>query len=204
MPITLNGSGTVSGISVGGLPDGIIQSADIASGVIPTGGKILQVQQTVKKDVFSFATTASSVGDVSGDVTGLGVTITPSSASNKILLITNVSVCNQSRVAYFYKDGSLMTDTIGDAANDGDGNALIRASMGVYSSSIANTQLSSHYLDTAGGTSAITYTIRIGALWSGSTAKTLYVNRSQDDNEVYNNYRLARYMSSFTAMEVEA
>ena len=40
MPITLNGSGTVSGISAGGLPDGIIQSADLATGV---GGKILQV-----------------------------------------------------------------------------------------------------------------------------------------------------------------
>ena len=43
MPIVLNGSGTVSGISAGGLPDGIIQAADLASGV---GGKILQVAQT--------------------------------------------------------------------------------------------------------------------------------------------------------------
>tara|TARA_Y100001938_G_C7753011_1_gene264814 strand:+ start:46 stop:453 length:408 start_codon:yes stop_codon:yes gene_type:complete len=33
MPITINGSGTVSGISAGGLPDGCIQSADLAAGV---------------------------------------------------------------------------------------------------------------------------------------------------------------------------
>ena len=36
MPIVLNGSGTITGISAGGLPDGIIQAADLASGV---GGK---------------------------------------------------------------------------------------------------------------------------------------------------------------------
>ena len=47
MPITLNGSGTVSGISAGGLPDGIIQSADLATGV---GGKILQVKTNTTKD----------------------------------------------------------------------------------------------------------------------------------------------------------
>ena len=58
MPITINGSGTVTGISVGGLPDGIVDadmiannaivtgkitdgtitSGDIATGVIPSGG----------------------------------------------------------------------------------------------------------------------------------------------------------------------
>jgi hypothetical protein len=30
MPITINGSGTVTGISAGGLPDGCIQTADVA------------------------------------------------------------------------------------------------------------------------------------------------------------------------------
>ena len=50
MPITLSGSGTVTGISAGGLPDGIIQSADLASGV---GGKVLQVQYAQKTDTAS-------------------------------------------------------------------------------------------------------------------------------------------------------
>tara|TARA_Y100000401_G_C8206743_1_gene166383 strand:+ start:37 stop:600 length:564 start_codon:yes stop_codon:yes gene_type:complete len=185
MPVVINGSGTIT-------PTSAVQ---------PTGS-ILQVVQTIKKDTFSFTTTSGSVGEVSGDVTGLGVTITPSSASNKILLIANVSMCNQARVAYLYKDGSLMTGAIGDAANDGNGNALLRASMGVYSSSINNSNVNSQYLDTAGGTSAITYTIRIGPTWAGSAVKTIYVNRCQDADEVYNNYRLARYMSTFTAMEI--
>lgn len=34
MPITINGSGTVSGISAGGLPDGCITTADIAANAV--------------------------------------------------------------------------------------------------------------------------------------------------------------------------
>ena len=77
MPITLNGSGTVSGISVGGLPDGIIQSADLAAG---TGGKILQVLQTIKTDVFSTNSSSYVL------VTGLTQAITAASTNNKILV----------------------------------------------------------------------------------------------------------------------
>ena len=68
MPLTLNGSGTVSGISAGGLPDGIIQSADLATGV---GGKILQVKQAVKTDTSS--TTSTSFITIPGtDESGSG------------------------------------------------------------------------------------------------------------------------------------
>src|SRR6056300_1792758 len=35
MAITINGTGTITGISAGGLPDGSVTAADIASGVIP-------------------------------------------------------------------------------------------------------------------------------------------------------------------------
>ena len=77
MPITLNGSGTVTGISAGGLPDGIIQSADLASGV---GGKIIQVKQVIKTDVFSTSSTSPV------DVTGLTIDITPTASSSKVLV----------------------------------------------------------------------------------------------------------------------
>ena len=38
MALSFAGNGTITGLSVGGLPDGCIASADIASGVIPAGG----------------------------------------------------------------------------------------------------------------------------------------------------------------------
>ena len=72
MPITFNGNGTVTGLAVGGLPDGTVDADTLAAGV---GGKILQVKQAVKTDAFtSSASTA--------DITGLSVNITPSSSSN--------------------------------------------------------------------------------------------------------------------------
>ena len=79
MPIVLNGNGTVTGILAGGLPDGIIQAADLASGV---GGKILQIVSTTYSTQVS--TTGTSVID-----TGLNCSITPSSTSNKILVMSN-------------------------------------------------------------------------------------------------------------------
>ena len=36
MPITINGSGTVTGISAGGLPDGVITTDDIAANAVTT------------------------------------------------------------------------------------------------------------------------------------------------------------------------
>jgi len=79
MPITINGSGTVTGISVGGLPDGIVDSGTLASGV---GGKILQV-------VEGSSTTEVEVTSTSLTDSGLSATITPASSSNKILVLVN-------------------------------------------------------------------------------------------------------------------
>jgi hypothetical protein len=39
MPITINGSGTVTGITAGGLPDGVITTDDIAAGAV-TNAKV--------------------------------------------------------------------------------------------------------------------------------------------------------------------
>ena len=52
-------------------------------GKVGDGGGIIQVVQTVKTDVFTTTSVVSSGGYV--DITGLAVTITPQSASNKIL-----------------------------------------------------------------------------------------------------------------------
>ena len=47
MPIVINGSGTVTGISVGGLPDGIVDTDMIATGAVTgvkqAAGSVIQV-----------------------------------------------------------------------------------------------------------------------------------------------------------------
>ena len=67
MPVTINGSGTLAGISVGGLPDGIVDAdicfstvtaGKLASGV---GGKVINYAQTLKKDVSSASLTEGTI-----------------------------------------------------------------------------------------------------------------------------------------------
>lgn len=140
MPITLNGSGTVSGISAGGLPDGIIQSADLASGV---GGKILQV-----KTLSFISGTVSGQGDTFHAVASGNLQITPVAASSKLfLLLTGVnghvnmegSTGNHGCRYYFgmsIAGGSFVSVTTGNAFSTSDEEPLaathIQGALGNY------------------------------------------------------------------------
>jgi len=98
MAITINGNGTITGVSVGGLPDGIVDTDMIAaSAVTPakstiTGGKVLQIVQNA---------TTTRLQTTSGTfVATYGVvTITPTAASSKILIqfagIANTEAANR-------------------------------------------------------------------------------------------------------------
>ena len=84
MPISINGSGTVTGLAVGGLPDGTVDADTLASGA---GGKILQVVQH-EFTTGQFVTTSSTYVDV----TGFSKSITPVAASSKILAMLNPAI----------------------------------------------------------------------------------------------------------------
>ena len=105
MPIAINGSGTVTGISVGGLPDGIVDadmlaanavaSAKIASGAITAaklasgvGGKILQFKYA-QANSGDFST--SSQDGNGADVGGMSVSLTLTSSSNKVLVVLSLN-----------------------------------------------------------------------------------------------------------------
>ena len=62
MAIQINGNGTITGISAGGLPAGTVTSATLASGA---GGKVVNYAQTFKTDVTFFD---GAAGVVSGDL----------------------------------------------------------------------------------------------------------------------------------------
>ena len=91
MPIAINGSGTVTGISVGGLPDGIVDTDMIAANAVTAPkrgpGAILQVVQH-SFTTGQFTTTSNSYVDV----TGFSQAITPTAASSKILVMLSCQV----------------------------------------------------------------------------------------------------------------
>lgn len=173
----------------------------------PNGGvgKILQVVQTVKKDLFS-ATLSDGGTNLTGDITGLTVSITPSNANNKILLMPSVSIGANTGAGLMviYKDGSVLTNAIGDAANNTAGNALERMTFSGPINTYASHVVTGNFLDTAGGTSSITYSIRLAATRHGYGADiSMYVNRGSDSGEDVHP-SMARTISTFTAIEVAA
>ena len=184
MPIVLNGSGTITGISVGGLPDGIVDSDMLASG---TGGKILQVVTTKKTDAFT--TTSSTYVDV------MTATITPTSNSNKILVRFMVNGGTAGDVAHLYVAVFRDSTEIGSADAAG---SRVSASNVINTMTQATESYSNEILDTPATTSAITYRIKILAKNSG----TAHINRSGRDNNAHTHD--GRSTSFITLMEVAA
>ena len=163
--------------------------ASALTGSLPAGmgGKILQVLQTTKTNTFS----TSSQSFV--DVTGLSVSITPSSSSSKILVIASLALGNNGT----HSDARLMRDTTAIAIGDASSN---RTRSTFHLSSVSNTDIPTHsitWLDSPATTSATTYKMQVAVPYSSSYV--IYVNRGADDSNASYSGRL---VSSITVMEV--
>ena len=183
MPVTINGtSGVVTATTFSG---------SSLSGI--DTGKILQIVQTYKTDTFSASITNAQE---SGDITGLTASITPSNSSNKILVMFDVRTGNSasSRLGLkLYKAGSVLTASLGDAS----GSSTRTTGYGSTTQYDRHWGISGKYLDTAGGTSSITYSMR---LRTGNVASnTVWVNRP---GTLYDNSGGMVSASSIILMEV--
>ena len=141
------------------------------------GGKLLQVQQTVKTDT---ASTTVASGAFSSTVF-LPVNITPASASNKILIMVTANVSDNGTVCIqLTKDGSALDAATGDA----DGNRRrVTASNYIVGDSYLQS-VNATFLDTAGGTSQITYGFKLFCQDNNTT--TIYLNRTVNTyNQIY-------------------
>lgn len=83
MPIAINGLGTITGVSVGGLPDGIVDTDMIAAAAVTAAKRgpsaILQIVQNI-------TTTRLSTNSTTYVASDHLVTITPVAANSKILI----------------------------------------------------------------------------------------------------------------------
>ena len=177
--------------STSGGANRVLTLPDINSTVDTTGraGNILQVIQAVKTDT---ATTTSENTFVD---TGLSVSITPSSASNKILVTANLnfSAGDMQNIAWRLVRGS--TDIyLGDAASN-----RTRAAGAVRVSTNQDAEhqnVTSIFLDSPNTTSATTYKVQWCRTYSTST---IYMNRASEDTD---NDDRTRVPSSITVQEV--
>ena len=185
MPITLNGNGTVTGLAVGGLPDGSVDADTLASGV---GGKVLQIQTTTKTDVFTTNTTSYS------DITGMSANITMTSSSNKVLIIVQQQIVGADAVTGI-KLVRCSTDIfLADAA----GSRARHTMTGSYDGEslyTGGTACFICFLDTPG---AGTHTYKVQCMTRGGP---IYINRTSRDSDDTN---ASRSTSSITLQEVAA
>jgi len=195
MALELNGT---TGVSL--VQDGVVTADDLSSTLdlsgktvtLPSGvgGKVLQVVETIKTDVFS--TTSGTFTDI----TGLSASITPSSSSSKILVLTYAGAgsSNNGYSAAF----RLLRDSTPIAIPDAAGSRL-QAIFKIHCQSSDHTYFSSaNFLDSPATTSSVTYKIQM-ARQNGTT--TLYINRSGVDSDSSDAYH-ARSISGITLMEI--
>ena len=173
MAITINGSGTIGGVSVGGLPDGIVDTDMLASNAVTTAkitdgnvtsakvgslsdsnlpaGSVLQVKYSQIADI----TFSNSLTNNSYIHTGLS--ITPSSTSSKIVAICSFGTEKNyggggvmSGTGYWYADIYMNTTKLSRFGN----------AIGHYSPSLSRQHLAGSIWHTPGTTSAVTYSIQ--------------------------------------------
>ena len=154
-------------------------------------GNILQVVQTVKKDVFS-----ADNDSVFGEITGLNVTLTPTSSSNKILFTLDITYSVEDGHNFYVRlyDGSSeitgATSTTGSSKNGWITSYKTGSTENMISDQIIN--VSKSYLHTVSDTNAHTYKI-----YAHAEAALFYINRSENSGA-------AGSTSVLTAMEVAA
>jgi hypothetical protein len=170
-----------------------VNATTATSGTLPTArlpaGSVLQVVSNTKIDTFS--TTSSSYVDV----TGLFVTITPTSATSKILITGLVNFGASADVGFFRLVRNSTAICVGTAAGS---RVAATAQQRNYTDSADADAAALNFLDSPNTTSSVTYKIQ-GA--SSSGGYTTRFNSSADDNDTANRGRTA---STITVMEIAA
>jgi hypothetical protein len=166
---------------------------NVTSAGLPSG-TVLQVKQVVISNTVSLAFSAT---DNFSDITGMSVSITPTSTASKILvnLVANVSnSTNATNHIRLLRDATVLA--IGDSDGSRFGSTAIDRPDGTpYLYHMGN--LTQVYLDSPATTSAITYKLQatLGLDYSGN----FYLNRPKTDSD---NSFSGRTASTITVMEI--
>jgi len=150
-------------------------------------GSVLQVVQTFKSDAFS------STDNGFFDITGLSVAITPSSSSNKVLVISDLAIGSSD--LYSYNHGFKVLRDSTDVGISTAGSTNFSGGVNMYLSAGNIPYLfgtMKMFLDSPSTTSATTYKVQGTKI---SASGTFYLNRKGVDTSIGG-------ASSITVMEV--
>ena len=165
MPVTINGNGSITGLSVGGLPDGCVDADTLANGAA-SGSKLTLPSGSVIQTVQGFSGTKTITNtSANGDAIEcpVSVSITPTSASNKILIIFHASwhFGNENDVGFWLlRNGTV----IGNSTRTSENNVCFATTTNTGGDGYKNQHISFNFLDDAQNTSAHTYTVKGGGI----------------------------------------
>ena len=206
MPVTINGDGTISGLAVGGLPDGSVDAdtlatnsvttnkianSQVTSGKLASGavsvdantmpvGSIIQVQTA--KNTAQHNMNSNSYGDK-----GYTIHITPNFSNSKIILTCYLHF----QMYRQHQESSFMVRIRKNGSNIKEMNpySYFEAHPSYQSRVIHRANMPITYLDTAGTTSQIAYDFYLGAPHGSSNSNQVSTSDWQED--------------LFTAMEIK-
>jgi hypothetical protein len=165
--LDVNGTIDVTGATVSGL----------------TTGKVLQVVQANKSDIFS------TTGRTFVDVTDLSLSITPSSTSSKILVMFTGMLSGDT-------GATTQVNLLRDSTILGEGaTGTEKASISNYATSSQTYNSGLNWLDSPSSTSSLTYKVQLAT--DNTVGVVVYLNRNSGDA----NYTGS---SSLTVMEIGA
>ena len=184
---------SAAGVTIDGvlIKDGEVDGVDVSA---ITSGKILQVVQG------EFTGTTSGINEIASPVdVGLSASITPSSSSNKVLVLVNIGLIGWNLDTVWAIQLVRASTTIGTGAASST-RIPIHAGGGHQDHvTWQSTSVSGMYLDSPNTTSATTYKVQYG----GNGTATLYINRNERDHTNSNDEDM-RAISTITLMEVSA
>ena len=217
MPVTINGDGTITGYTPP-IADGSITAAKLAPGAaVPAEGSIT----AAKLASGAITTSALPAGTVvqmvscspvlSGywasqtdwtDLTGMAITITPKSATNKLLLRAQVHQSSAeddyTSCIGFKKNGTLLSYTVNSNWGYGDYHEYVSDNDNSLSSGTGQCERE----EVAGSTSALTFQVCIRSGSSSWSSNNVYVGRSnRSENDWYNSmyvrstFRILEYVA---------
>ena len=207
MPIAINGSGTVTGISVGGLPDGIVDTDMIAAAAVTApkrgAGAILQVVTTNVTTTSSVSIPNSSLAD-----TPATVTLTSVGANSKFLIsgcINGEGSIADHDIAFVLRRviaGSGTSIAVGNTAGS-RASITFQQAVGFHADdqdTTPSTSVLSPYLDSPSQAASTAITYKIDIIGLGTTG-TFYFGRTVNDANLTNVERTPNFI---TVIEVAA
>ena len=172
--------------------------ANLVAGIGASAGQVIQVVSANKTDTFTSTATGSGT-----DITGVSVNITPSSASNKILVMCAVNVAvggaGEADILRGLKVVKVISGSTTNSSPVNDNNGSKNNFTVFNQRSVFDKNGVQHstiqYLDSPSTTSTITYKLQFGT-GENAQAGTIYINRTDADNYM-------RGATVITAMEIK-